>query len=104
MIMSERKAGWYWVETTEGWEAACWTGRAWMVAGADDSVLDGEMHKIGPRIPTPDDLNENHSYSEVMTDRGLAEVLSQTMSGELTVKLGNGDVENYMISEVERIP
>ena len=103
--MSERNLGWYWIKLGDcPWEAAHWTGEDWDVVGSDEPLRHYEDPVVGPYIPTPDDLNENHSYSEVMTDRGLAEVLSQTMSGELTVKLGNGDVENYMISEVERIP
>ena len=57
--MSERQAGWYWVMFVGSWNAAEWVGdecQYWQVAGMEGSVPESCFDEVGPRIPTPDEM------------------------------------------------
>lgn len=57
--MSERKAGFYWVKYCGEWAAMEWySGRGlihqWLFG--PESLEDEHLDEIGPRIPTPDEM------------------------------------------------
>lgn len=75
--MSNRKEGWYWVQITprisaddDGWEAVKYEGGLWFMAGRSDYLPEGLIYSVGPRIPTPDEM-EGWQVVPKKMDRGM---------------------------------
>lgn len=50
----DREPGFYWVNNTfgDGWEVERWTGKEWVITGAEEG-FDHDPPHIGPRLQEP---------------------------------------------------
>lgn len=54
MALDDRREGYYWIETINGWEPAHWNNGAWWLTGVDFPSLKVDGVQVGDQLRPPD--------------------------------------------------